>query len=93
MVSLSPSTWRLLGLSVAAGYASLGLLEIVFPGRAGLEPFLIPEMASKPKGGNPTRTSATTEPSSSVHPAAMSAGNTAEDVVPLLMPLLGARDV
>ena len=84
MATLAPSTWRLLGLSFAAGYAGLGLLEIVFPGRAGLELFLIPDLASKTKKGK-------SPAAADVHPAASMSGS--EDIVPTLMPLLGARDV
>lgn len=42
-MSLTPSTWRVLGLSVAAGYTSLGLFAILFPRRAASEFFALPE--------------------------------------------------
>ncbi|KAK4450550.1 hypothetical protein QBC34DRAFT_402849 [Podospora aff. communis PSN243] len=39
---LSDSTWRVLGLSVAASYTGLGLFEVVFPQRATKEFFALP---------------------------------------------------
>lgn len=36
-LALQPSTWRLLGLGVAAGYASFGTFETLFPSRAAKE--------------------------------------------------------
>lgn len=85
MASFAPSTWRLLGLSVAACYAGFGLFEIVFPVRSARDLFQIPVLPAK-KEGKPLPAG-----SESVHPAAATTGS--EDVVPTLMPLLGARDV
>nr|XP_036581494.1 uncharacterized protein CTRU02_08544 [Colletotrichum truncatum]KAF6789845.1 hypothetical protein CTRU02_08544 [Colletotrichum truncatum] len=44
MASLQPSTWRLLGLSVAASYTALGAIDCLIPHRAaeeffGIEPY------------------------------------------------------
>ncbi|KAK2774756.1 hypothetical protein CKAH01_13090 [Colletotrichum kahawae] len=42
MVYLQASTWRTLGLSVAASYATLGALDVFLPYRAGYEFFGLP---------------------------------------------------
>lgn len=42
MASLQASTWRTLGLSVAASYAALGALDVLLPYRAGYEFFGLP---------------------------------------------------
>lgn len=39
---MATSTWRILGLSVAASYTGLGLFEILFPHRAAAELFALP---------------------------------------------------
>jgi len=41
MFNLQPSTWRLLGLSVAAGYTAFGAFEILVPAKAMKEMFAI----------------------------------------------------
>ena len=73
------STWRVLGLSVAAGYTSLGLFAVCLPQRAALEYFAVPPRpraeAQKPHGPTRARVASTA------------------DAVDLLMPLLGARDL
>ena len=68
-----PATWRVLGLSVAAGYLGLGLFALAAPRRAAWEYFGIEDVAP------PTTVTAA--------PARRA------DAVPLLMPLLGARDI
>ncbi|KAK0624201.1 hypothetical protein B0T14DRAFT_193934 [Immersiella caudata] len=47
---LSTSTWRVLGLSVAASYTGLGLFEVVFPRRAALEFFALPSVPAATAG-------------------------------------------
>jgi len=81
-MAFSQSTWRALGLSVAAGYTSLGLFATLAPRRAAAELFGIITPPATAKNSSSTTTSSTSSPAT-------------QDgaVVPLLMPLLGARDL
>lgn len=45
--NIAQSTWRMLGLSVAAVYTALGTFEIIFPRRAAKEFFALPEPSAK----------------------------------------------
>lgn len=75
----APSTWRILGLSIAAGYTTLGLFAVCLPQRAALEYFAI---APRTRGAVKT-------PDGQVGARITSTA----DAVDLLMPLLGARDI
>jgi uncharacterized protein DUF4267 len=77
MTILETSSWHLLGLSVAVSYAGLGLLQCALP-RFAAKTLL--DVGSQQPGNN-KRTDAVT-------------GRATEDTtVPLVMPLLGARDL
>lgn len=83
MTFLQASTWRLLGLNVAVGYAGLGIWEMLSPARAGPSQLLLgiepPKddnnkvSIKRPEGGQP--------------------GDTMDMVSALYMALVGARDV
>jgi len=74
---LSDSTWRVLGLSVAASYTGLGLFEVVLPHRAAAVFFGLPAPASKqlstPTGGK--------------------FKEEVSEEVSIFLPLLGVRDI
>ncbi|KAK0750130.1 hypothetical protein B0T18DRAFT_428139 [Schizothecium vesticola] len=74
----APSTWRMLGLSIAAGYTTLGLFAVCLPQRAALEYFAIPPRA---RGATKSPDQVSTKVTSTA------------DAVDLLMPLIGARDI
>lgn len=76
----APSTWRILGLSIAVGYTAFGLFAVCLPQRAALEYFAIPPRA---------RSATKTLPDGQVGAKITSTA----DAVDLLMPLLGARDI
>ncbi|KAK5655243.1 hypothetical protein OQA88_5810 [Cercophora sp. LCS_1] len=76
---LTPSTWRTLGLSVAASYTALGLFEVLLPHRAASEFLGLPSPSS-----TSTSTSAT---------AQLEEAKGQSYAVSLLVPLLGVRDI
>jgi len=77
-MSLSTSTWRVLGLSVAASYTSLGLFEIIFPHRAAAEFFAFPKPTAFTAPGESRDKPMSPE---------------ASEAVSLMVPLLGVRDL
>jgi len=82
-LSPSPSTWRLLGLSVAMGYAFLGTFEMVQPAKAAKAFFGIEAEQQQ----QPLR-----EEKDMVKKG-RSLSHDSSTVVSLLMPLIGARDI
>jgi hypothetical protein len=79
-MQLQPSTWRVLGLSVAAGYAGFGVIATFFPQRAAAEFFGISTISDKK------------EPVAS-QKAIAPPPQDVEQAVSVLAPLLGARDL
>ncbi|OAP60822.1 hypothetical protein AYL99_05824 [Fonsecaea erecta] len=86
-MDLSPSTWRVLGLSVAATYIGLGTFAITCPVLAGQGFGLYPRAPAPGTNANPTKSS-TTPPA---HANADVADHAA--AVTTSMALLGARDL
>lgn len=82
MPIMHTSTWHMLGLSVAFSYAGLGLLQCVLP-RFAAKTLL--DVGSPRGGGSSNNNSKRTD---------IGTGRTPEEAtVPLVMPLLGARDL
>jgi hypothetical protein len=86
-MDLAPSTWRLLGLGVSAGYIGLGTFAMTAPVLAAQTFGLYPANPAPGSNANPTR--------SSTKPAAHANADVANHAraVETSMVLLGARDL
>ncbi|KIW85802.1 hypothetical protein Z517_01194 [Fonsecaea pedrosoi CBS 271.37] len=97
-MDFSPSTWRVLGLSVAATYIGLGSFAITFPVAAGKTFGLYPHSSSSSLSGSPstappgTNANPTKSRTSPAEHANADVANHAAAVT-TSMALLGARDL
>jgi hypothetical protein len=94
-MQITRSTWQVLGLSVAAGYTALGLFEILIPARAAEELFAVASDPGRKEHTEPSATAATASPAGgAAKTVTMTQTQTQQsELVSLLLPLLGARDL
>ncbi len=89
---LNPSAYRLVGLSIAAGYTGFGLFATCLPHHAASQFFAIAPQQDIATDSSPKETQTQTQTQRETD-SSKNEVKTVSDAVALLLPLLGARDL